>query len=124
MTPEAQRIAIAEACGWRDIDTNPFAPTPPLCGFNDRLGKTEAANNGSRWGIPDYPNDLNAMHEAEKMLTDDQFERYVVELGRVFYPKGRGPWKWSECPAVVVRATAAQRAGALLRTLGKWEDDG
>lgn len=108
MSPEAQRIAIAEAC--------PFV---------ERRGKGERVMRtpDGRWVYFNPLNDLNAMHEAEKVLTDEQFdERYVVELGRLFYSAGKGPWKWSECPTMVVRATAAQRAEAFLKTIGKWED--
>lgn len=43
MTPEAQRIAIAEACGWQLLGGMWHHP---IGGF-----------------IPDYLNDLNAMHE-------------------------------------------------------------
>jgi hypothetical protein len=59
---------------------------------------------------PDYLNDLNAIHEAEKVLNNVQRERYRTEL--VYSHAGRD-----------VFATAAQRAEAFLRTIGKWEDD-
>ena len=57
MKPEAQNIAIAEACGWSEIISTPYDPQPPKgreCG-------------GANWGkpIPNYAGDLNAMHEAE-----------------------------------------------------------
>jgi len=115
MTPEAQRIAIAEGCPnlfWvhktRGVSARVF-----------RLGDHPCEGDNEC----DLLNDLNAMHEAEKLLTDDQFdEQYVVELGRLFFPKGKGPFKWRECPTMVVRATAAQRAEAFLRTIGKWEE--
>jgi len=104
MSPEAQRIAIAEACGWTKISDwkaagiNGQHPTEPW---------TEV--------IPDYLNDLNAMHEAEKFLRKpifksdsdsiiaDRMHQYVELLG------------------YAVDATAAQRAEAYLRTIGKWE---
>jgi hypothetical protein len=59
---------------------------------------------------PDWCNDLNAMHEAEKMLTQDQRE--------IFYPKQLGAWV---TPTTIVYATARQRAEAFLRALGKWQ---
>jgi hypothetical protein len=59
---------------------------------------------------PDYLNDLNAMHEAEKVLNNVQRERYRTEL---VYSHAGGD----------VFATSAQRAEAFLRTIGKWEDD-
>lgn len=126
MSPDKQRIAIAEACGWkRKVVENPanwMALQPEnVVLWLPPTKENEPQNYG--YHVPDYLTDLNVMHEAEMMLTDEQFdERYVVELGRMFYPKNNGPWKWKECPTMVVRATAAQRAEAFLRTLGKWEE--
>jgi len=89
MSPEKQRIAIAEACGWTDI---------PI--VNGKYGQTD---------LPDYCNDLNAMHGAEKTRTHGELLRMAkqtMELGQC-------------CPYV---ATARQRAEVFLRTIGKWED--
>ena len=72
---------------------------------------------------PDYANDLNAMHEAEKSLNPDQTYDYGQFLARLtigdefddegFTPNGFGYF-------AVVRATARQRAEAFLKTVGKW----
>jgi hypothetical protein len=108
MKPEQQRIAIAEACGWKFIpeyyhgeDQPPeFTTVTPdgrhLCGY-----------------YPDYLNDLNAMHEAEKILTAQQRRSYVNCLFNL---------PVSECESNAF-ATAAQRAKAFLRTIGKWEEE-
>ena len=60
---------------------------------------------------------LNAMHEAEKMLTEHQWGEYERVLRLVCdgcsYYEGAGK--------ELLHATAAQRAEAFLRTLGKWE---
>lgn len=53
-------------------------------------------------------NDLNAMHEAEKVLTVKCFNNYVMELLDFIHEP--------------ILATARQRAEAFLRTLGKWEE--
>lgn len=98
MTPESQRIAIATACGI-------YRPTGDTC-------------YGPRWyevwinSIPDFCNDLNAMHEAEKALSDDQRREYVVILCRMF-----------DLGFKSITATAAQRAEAFLRTLNLWKKD-
>jgi hypothetical protein len=100
MKPEAQRIAIAEACGWkRSIDAD--LPTGQM--LADFLDAT----------FPDYLNDLNAMHEAEKVLTEEQIETYCVLL---FDVTGGPAWK-------VILSTSAQRAEAFLRTLGLWVEE-
>ncbi len=89
MNPEQQRIAIAEACGWKIGYRDPEAWHP----------------------LPDFLHDLNAMHEAEKVLTSEQVTSYVYSLESMND-------RWST-PAF---ATAAQRAEAFLRTIGKWEE--
>jgi len=60
---------------------------------------------------PNYLNDLNAMHEAENVLTSEQVTSYVYSLESMNE-------RWST-PAF---ATASQRAEAFLRTIGKWEE--
>jgi hypothetical protein len=108
MNKEKQRIAIAEACGWIDIKRGPYDGRP--------FGRYKTHQLE---GVPDYLNDLNAMHEAEMVLHGqlnlwwnymDALEKASVE----FDPLGRGSH---------IHATAAQRAQAFLRTIGKWEDD-
>jgi hypothetical protein len=70
--------------------------------------------------IPDYLNDLNAMHEAEKVLELTQYWHYAdIHIRDVVMRDNRG-----RSPAAQTSyacATAAQRAEAFLRTIGKWE---
>jgi hypothetical protein len=88
MTPEQQRIAIAE-----------------VCPFVEKYGKGELL---WRWQgrliYFDPLNDLNAMHEAEKVVKR-VWGKYVKQLNAIADPA---------C------ATAAQRAEAFLRTLNLW----
>jgi len=70
----------------------------------------KAIHADEHWMIEkDYCNDLNAMHQAEWSLTDDQLWRMAREIER-------NDEQW------YFRATARQRAEAFLRTLGKWEE--
>lgn len=96
MTDEQINQRIAEACGW-----------VPDC------------DNGICWDQhgaaiitpPDYCKDLNAMHEAEKVLmhADLLFEYGMhISIDHKY-----------DC---LLRATASQRAEAFLRTLGKWKE--
>lgn len=87
MSPEAQRIAIAEACG---------------------------INHGVLYAGTDYLNDLNAMHEAEKILDKMQARAYSDFLGQ---SEQDGTWAGCHC----FHQTAAQRAEAFLRAIDKWE---
>ena len=109
MTPEAQRIAIAEACGWNGIAN--YHNGGPLWG-KSALGLLNA--------IPDYLNDLNAMHEALRALLTTRelcntFNTLIVE------EKPARPvefeidkWTWGQAADVLCRA--------LLRTLNLWDD--
>ena len=114
MTHEAQRIAIAEACGWGVLRLS--------CGFyakhktEGRISISAASaratqNEAMCDRVPDYLTDLNAMHEAEMFIRKDHgvYGLYLQHLNRT-------------APECRVHATAGQKAEAFLRTLGKWED--
>lgn len=121
MDKTQQRIKIAEACGYTEVkpiySTYKFergdATEPKLIGI---MGKFPDPTNCQPW-LPDYLNDLNAMHEAEKVLTKDQDLQYHLALTKICTGYGVPEFLGS-----AIRATAAQRAKAFLRTLGKWED--
>jgi hypothetical protein len=99
MTPQQQRIAIAEAC---QIDRQLVW----LC-------------NG-KWVEFDPLSDLNAMHVVEKVLTNEQRGQVMdalCEIVRRDHNPEAGPMT-----AIINAffATAAQRAEAFLRTLNLW----
>lgn len=103
MTDEQINQRIAEACGWTNFVMHPefgLMGTPP-------------DTHGLRTAVDWYTVDLNAMHEAEKSLTDLQCVFVTLYLRKRLenYPASRYVW----------HATARQRAEAFLRTLGKWE---
>lgn len=102
MSPEAQRIAIAKVCGW-----------PSYRNGMGWIATREAEIHGLD-GVFDYTHNLNAMHEAEKELTPSQLWKYYILLGDVGYG-GNNHWKR-------FHATAAQRAEAFLRAIGKWKE--
>jgi hypothetical protein len=108
MTPDQQRIAIAEACGWKrhsELTDAWCTPQQNDCPLVSDLVE-----------LPDYLTDLNAMHEARKVLTHDQQVEYSVQLGRLVtshLPASRSAWM----DYYIANATAAQHAQAFLRTL-------
>ena len=63
----------------------------------------------------DYCNDLNAMHEAEKMLNHIRAAEYARVLTSI-------AWQSEQPVFAPMTATARQRAEAFLRTFGKWEE--
>ncbi len=110
MTPESQRIAIAEQLPDLVIISQ-REPIPIL------LWKNRSYNVDF-----DPLNDLNAMHEAEKVIGPKQKPYYCSELWNftelwdlTVTPNSNHEWK-------MCHATAAQRAEAFLRTLGLWTD--
>jgi hypothetical protein len=109
MNPEQQRIAIAEACGWRLFSQFKNLWAPP---------RSVVEYDCDAYPLPNYPFDLNAMHEVESILNADQMVSYDYHLDRVVGNGRQGLnieyFLWS--------ATAAQRAEAFLRTIGKWEE--
>ena len=75
MTNDEKRIAIAEACEWTECRERMDKTTDEisLSGLHpDNFGTGNAHQE-----LPDYLNDLNAMHEAEKTLTEKQLDRYT-----------------------------------------------
>lgn len=115
MSPEAQQIAIAQACGWTIENA---------CGSWVGKPKCEV---GPMDDLPDYLNDLNAMHQAEKvlMLKEKQYF-YAVNLLAVFALNNPPVEETQHGRAffIAAHASAAQRAEAFLRTLGLWQDGG
>lgn len=65
-----------------------------------------------------YTTDLNAMAEAEKVLTPSQKIRYWNLLGDILSENGTKPWSLSD----LIFVTAKQRAIAFLHALNLWKD--
>jgi len=98
MKPKEQRIAIAKSVGIHLHD-----------------GDHAPSNYTFVTDLPDYLNDLNAMHEAETVMTDQQRTGYLDKLYEVCNSHSMLNDDWN-----LTCATAAQRAEAFLRTIGKW----
>jgi hypothetical protein len=94
MSPKEQRIAIATACGTMQWG---YGCVP------DKIVHCD---------VPDYLNCLNAMHRAEKSLTNEQWWSFVQILTEIC---GGGT-------ALCISSTAQQRAEAFLRTFELWEE--
>ena len=115
MTPQQQRIAIAEACGWKWEIL-----------WTGELNGKPTGEQGPFRQVPDYLNDLNAMHKAEKVLWDTgkAMESTNQLVGIVCSARG---FRWDKGTSddhlmCLSHATAAERAEAFLRTIGKWEE--
>jgi hypothetical protein len=107
MTDEQINIAIAEWLGYKFVS---------LCNATTPAEFLEGTLNGESQKVPNYVNDLNAMHSAEDTLTPDQLTEYCNRLSAPVSAVGI-PHK-----SKAIRATARQRAEAFLRTLNLWKD--
>lgn len=112
MSDQEINIAIAEVVGWKDLEIEDFSeygvPCFILMGSN---------NTGTRLMPPDYCNDLNAMHEAEKVLVEMGVNKWWTYAGHILR---HNPSPFGAETAI--HATARQRAEAFLRTIGKWKE--
>lgn len=114
MTPEEQRIALAEWDGWK------YSPSA-----NSSI-KHEAVMAWYRPGsspwhleqLPDYLNDLNAVHLLEKKLPDKHKRSYAFILAQVL---DTTPTVDLDDQFLNIHATATQRCEALLKTLNLWK---
>lgn len=102
MTDEQINIEIAKHLGWTAIA---FSYGIGVIGIPPAKNECDPVHLKSvMWTA-----DLNAMHEAEKVLKNlDLYEEKLADIwGGTLY---------------LFNATARQRAEAFLRTLGKWEE--
>ena len=111
MTPEQQRIAIAKACGYSAVSSDYMEQVDIDSRSIQMWTQWMGEKHGVRIKVPAYVNDLNAMHEAEKAMNNTDWWKFVEHLTNIC---GGGT-------ALVISATAAQRAEAFLRAIGKWE---
>ena len=141
MTPERKRIVIAEHCGYKFVDDESgFSFYSPVKYANGTV-KTEfqqSTHTGRRYSpddekhflrvkanyVPNYPESLDAMHEAEKHLTDEQVLAYQADLiitcvtMKKLFKSGR------EYPAdgYMLHANSEQRSDCYCKAIGKWEE--
>jgi len=113
------RIAIAEANGreWT-MEDHLQSGYHSWQDFADQCGNEVLDDE-----LPNYCNDLNAMHEVENRINAQQEDLYEFWLGEI-----------TKTSSLAIRrsfvgerfnlahATALQRAEAYLRTIGKWKD--
>ena len=115
MTDEQINIAIAEACG--------FHQEEPWSDGRECWGHKDYPPHVGFEQIPDYCNDLNAMHEAEKLISGKTKEGDYWFLLRELldFPDAESDWDTLYF-FDAIHATARQRAEAFLKTINKWED--
>jgi hypothetical protein len=135
MKPEQMRIVIAEACGAKWI-FNPKAQSPHRM---LKMPDAYISHSGDwiEWGgksemptrpeysvniTPNYPECLNACHEMEKVLTDEQWIRYREQFLPIMHRllNLRKPIRDND----PFHATAIIKCEAFIKTVcpEKWEE--
>lgn len=104
MDPIKQQVALAKVSEWTDIVIEP------------PMGIDPWGRSYERVNLPDYLNDLNAVHELEKSLTEEQCMKYHNMLKTIISADDPGSLGF------IWGATAAQRCEAILRVLNLWEE--
>ena len=82
------------------------------------IARAHKAAKGSRWWdflyeTPDYLRDLNAIHSAILSRSENEMDEIAKTLSVMLK---------MPVEKALIHATAAQRAEAFLRTIGKWRD--
>jgi hypothetical protein len=118
MSPKAQQAAIAKACSWREA----FPANGEPHDLTKRGGIllpyywVNEITKERRMELPDYLNDLNACHEMEKTLLDNDTPSgrwgYIDQLVMITGAESLEVYREA---FVLAHAAAIQRAEAFLR---------
>lgn len=124
MSPEKQRISIAELCGW--LRSNYRGCTVWESPEQQKMPNPSFSMPDE---MPDYLNDLNAMAQAEERLNpscndsdiyeEGNAQRYEHEL--IYVLKDVDPFQGADL-GDLWHASAKHRAEAFLKACNKWED--
>jgi len=110
MTDQETNIAIAEACGWRNVRMTRGCPfwgdSEGQLKYNAIGGSPPNAPLECLEEIPNYTGSLDAMSEIEGTLTEEQRKQYERWLVKIVVDGNPEHW--------VSSATARQRATAFL----------
>lgn len=128
MSPEAQQIAIAQACGWKWWTGRWGNPPKPEFRFlsptgmynDDWLVGLPAAHEDMLLpvmhepDIPDYLNDLNAIADAVKYKIAENTDFSLLKYGDYMIKK--------HGTHGAITASAKQHCEAFLHTINKWTE--
>ena len=118
MTNRAINKSIAEFLGWKELYFH--LDGKRILGDRPTFSNGKIISYTVDQYVPDHCNDLNLIHEIEKTLDDDQWLEYMLNLQDVLQrDPNRG--KWIVCQDNM-HSTAAQRAKAFVKTIGKWKE--
>lgn len=125
MKDEDINIAIAKEMGYKFAGEASFDAETVGWKAADEFAMKPDGGMVFKHAIPDYCNNLNAMHEAVQSLSNKEYIVFCDTLKRMTEVEWHAQihsenanvfWRY------INEATARQRARAFLRTIGKWED--
>lgn len=102
LTQDAKIVLIAERCGWQRSPPKVYWPTPFWIDPKSKVLRVFSE-------LPNYFSDLNAMHEADKVLTEGQ----MTTMSQYLHRRLGMLWGFSD---------ASQRSEAFGLTLGLWKE--
>lgn len=124
MNQEQKRIKLAEAGGWTNCCTNNQILWPFTGAIGCPVGGIKVNGLSEMRPIPDYFNDLNAIHELRSKLTDQQKEVFAYTLAYSERVKDGEQIGYIELPPIdtfdVINASADAQAEAIGKTLNLW----
>lgn len=118
MTKTEINEAIAEYCGWKMF----YKPAEDKNWHSKHKWGTQPDGKPNfKHNVPNYCEDLNAMHEATKGFDIHKTMKFSDELKNIIQDtlciKSAVDARY-----LTVNSTAAQRAEAFLKTIGKWNE--
>ena len=120
MTDQEINKIIAEFRGWVMYHPTPESVSKGYPSYSYWTPPRDSKQFAENWGKlemdypPDYCNDLNAMHDAENTLNDDQQYEYAYVLDDLI--------KNRSCEFDLIHASARMRAETFVRTISKWKE--
>ena len=113
MSSIEKRTLIAKLCGWTEVQPQEVGHYCVGCGYDCKGLRGMPPKAPIAIGVPDYLNDLNAMHQAEQMLIKrDNYLSYEYTLADIC---GNGAVPQFE----TIHATAEQKAEAFALTMSR-----
>lgn len=124
-TEDQMRVAIAKACGAEWTSNGWGCRYLKMPGESGGYGPDDSSPicDDAISSVPDYLNDLNAMHEVEKEIHPAAIETYVENIGRLvrqdWAERGKNVREFSQHAVIFchLHATALQRAIAFIQAL-------
>ena len=114
MTNDQIRIAVAELCGWTQINATLVNRGGEPVGFSPHIKGPAIAKMQM---VPNYPFSLDACAEFEKNAQEGYFQELGLRCGAAFQSN---PDIAVQCAAT---ATPLQRCEAFLKLHNKWKED-